>query len=325
MKGKKITLLLAAGLSMSVLLTGCSFSQFTEKLINIVEPSASGQTVSGSTLEGEVFPNYIVNESIAAPTFTQDLSGSVNVEAGSQTTLTVEATASGGEISYQWYSNNVNANGGGTLIEGATGASYSPVIPAKGADASASADSAVSSSSAAVSADASGEAVVTSSGTQTDQAVDNTQTTYYYAVAINTVNGEVNLTTSQTIGVTVWDNMYWAQSADNGGYQYVNRSTGKFPVNTTMTIDGVDYTFNADGYIVDANGNLLDYATGQPASGGSAASSGDASQAAAQSTDQAAGQNTDQAAEQNTDQSAEQSDGQNSDQAADQGGDTSEQ
>ena len=315
MKGKKITLLLAAGLSMSVLLTGCSFSQFTEKLINIVEPSASGQTVSGSTLEGEVFPNYIVNESIAAPTFTQDLSGSVNVEAGSQTTLTVEATASGGEISYQWYSNNVNANGGGTLIEGATGASYSPVIPAKGADTTASADSAAASSSA-VSADASGEAVVSSSGTQTDQTVDHTQTTYYYAVAINTVTGEVNMTTSQTIGVTVWDNMYWAQSADNGGYQYVNRSTGKFPVNTTMTIDGVDYTFNADGYIVDANGNLLDYATGQPASGGSAASSGDASQAAAQSTDQAA--------EQNTDQSAEQSEGQNSDQAADQG-DTSGQ
>jgi hypothetical protein len=315
MKGKKITLLLAAGLSMSVLLTGCSFSQFTEKLINIVEPSASGQTVSGSTLEGEVFPNYIVNESIAAPTFTQDLSGTINVEAGSQTTLTVEAAASGGEISYQWYSNNVNANGGGTLIEGATGASYSPVIPAKGADTTASADSAAASSSA-VSADASGEAVVSSSGTQTDQTVDHTQTTYYYAVAINTVTGEVNMTTSQTIGVTVWDNMYWAQSADNGGYQYVNRSTGKFPVNTTMTIDGVDYTFNADGYIVDANGNLLDYATGQPASGGSAASSGDASQAAAQSTDQAA--------EQNTDQSAEQSEGQNSDQAADQG-DTSGQ
>lgn len=315
MKGKKITLLLAAGLSMSVLLTGCSFSQFTEKLINIVEPSASGQTVSGSTLEGEVFPNYIVNESIAAPTFTQDLSGTINVEAGSQTTLTVEAAASGGEISYQWYSNNVNANGGGTLIEGATGASYSPVIPAKGADTTASADSAAASSSA-VSADASGEAVVSSSGTQTDQTVDHTQTTYYYAVAINTVSGEVNMTTSQTIGVTVWDNMYWAQSADNGGYQYVNRSTGKFPVNTTMTIDGVDYTFNADGYIVDANGNLLDYATGQPASGGSAASSGDASQAAAQSTDQAA--------EQNTDQSAEQSEGQNSDQAADQG-DTSGQ
>lgn len=291
MKGKKITLLLAAGLSMSVLLTGCSFSQFTEKLINIVEPSASGQTVSGSTLEGEVFPNYIVNESIAAPTFTQDLSGTINVEAGSQTTLTVEAAASGGEISYQWYSNNVNANGGGTLIEGATGASYSPVIPAKGADTTASADSAAASSSA-VSADASGEAVVSSSGTQTDQTVDHTQTTYYYAVAINTVTGEVNMTTSQTIGVTVWDNMYWAQSADNGGYQYVNRSTGKFPVNTTMTIDGVDYTFNADGYIVDANGNLLDYATGQPASGGSAASSGDASQAAAQSTDQAAEQNT---------------------------------
>ena len=165
---------------------------------------------------------------------------------------------------------------------------------------------------------------VSSSGTQTDQTVDHTQTTYYYAVAINTVSGEVNMTTSQTIGVTVWDNMYWAQSADNGGYQYVNRSTGKFPVNTTMTIDGVDYTFNADGYIVDANGNLLDYATGQPASGGSAASSGDASQAAAQSTDQAAGQSTDQAAEQNTDQSAEQSEGQNSDQAADQG-DTSGQ
>ena len=317
MKGKKISALLALSLGMSVVFTGCSFSKFTEKLIDIVEPSAAQQSVQSTSVEGELFPNYIVNESIEAPTFTQDLSGTVNVQAGGQTALTVQATVSSGEVSYQWYSNNVNANGGGTLIDGATEATYSPVIPAKAEDAasSAAASDAAAASSSQSSVNTGAEAVIASSGsTDTQESTDNSQTTYYYAVAINTVNGEVNMTTSQTIAVTVWDNMYWAQNADNGGYQYVNRSNGSFPKDTVMNIDGVDYTFNADGYIVDASGNLLDYATGQPVGTTDQA----AEQAADQNTEQAADQSTDQSAEQATDQSAEQAADQSTEQTADQ-------
>ena len=40
--------------------------------------------------------------------------------------LTVEATVSEGTLSYQWYRNNVDSNGGGTAIDGATEATYTP-------------------------------------------------------------------------------------------------------------------------------------------------------------------------------------------------------
>ena len=40
--------------------------------------------------------------------------------------ITVEATVSEGTLSYQWYRNNVDSNGGGTAIDGATEATYTP-------------------------------------------------------------------------------------------------------------------------------------------------------------------------------------------------------
>lgn len=86
---------------------------------------------------------------------------------------------------------------------------------------------------------------------------------YYYAVAVNTVGGKVNMSTSAVEEVSVWDNMYWQQNADTGGYQYICRDDGKYPADATMMIDGTLYTFNAEGFVTDSEGNLIDIASGE--------------------------------------------------------------
>lgn len=68
------------------------------------------------------------------PTFTADLSGSVSFHLNEEaSTLTAEATVNnGGTVSYQWYVNTVNSNGGGTPIEGATESTCIPQITEEG-------------------------------------------------------------------------------------------------------------------------------------------------------------------------------------------------
>jgi|GEM_PF-7079161 len=57
----------------------------------------------------------------------------ITANAGGSVNLTVYASVTdGGTLIYQWYSNTVNSNGGGTLIQGAGGASYSPSIATAG-------------------------------------------------------------------------------------------------------------------------------------------------------------------------------------------------
>ena len=86
---------------------------------------------------------------------------------------------------------------------------------------------------------------------------------YYYAVAVNTVSGKANMSTSAVEEVSVWDNMYWQQNADTGGYQYICRDDGKYPADTTMMIDGTLYTFNSEGFVIDGEERLIDIMSGQ--------------------------------------------------------------
>jgi len=58
------------------------------------------------------------------PTATQSLC----IGATIPTPLTVSYTGGSGGVSYQWYSNTSNLNSGGTLIPGATNASYTPTV-----------------------------------------------------------------------------------------------------------------------------------------------------------------------------------------------------
>jgi len=61
-----------------------------------------------------------------APTITAQPQGAAYVTGSPATALSVTATASAGDLSYQWYRNTTETNTGGTPISGATTASYAP-------------------------------------------------------------------------------------------------------------------------------------------------------------------------------------------------------
>ena len=63
--------------------------------------------------------------SVKAPTISAQPQG-LSLESGKTGTLTVSAATVDGSLAFQWYSNTANSNQGGTAIEGATEASYTP-------------------------------------------------------------------------------------------------------------------------------------------------------------------------------------------------------
>jgi hypothetical protein len=195
----------------SLLLTGCSFSGVMERVVGKVTNSSKEKVVATASTseEGTPVEALVIDGKLDKPEFVADLSGSTNVSAGNKIRMQAEATVEdGGKVTYQWYSNNVKANGGGTPIKGATSSYFEP-------------------------------------------ATDKGGTTYYYVVATNRKKAAVNMATSNVREVIVWDNMYWQQNADNGGFQYLNHDDGAYPSNTTMEIGGATYTFNENGYAID--------------------------------------------------------------------------
>ena len=207
----------AAAIFSAVLLTGCSLVGSAQKLFNGTVADG-GESVKAASVDGIVVKPETIDLSIPAPEFAAELTGTTNVAVGTVVTLDGTATVSdGGTVTYQWYSNSVEKNGGGTLIPGATEATYTPD---------------------------------TSEG----------RTTFYYVVAANSHNELLNKVTSGLHTVRVWDNMYWQQNADNGGFQYLNRADGTYPTNTSMEVDGVQYSFNDEGYAVDEKGGYVNVA-----------------------------------------------------------------
>ena len=179
--------------------------------------------ITTSESEGTHVDVRNIDKSLEAPVFDLDPAGETSVMLNG--TVVLEASASvtdGGTVTYQWYSNSTNGNGGGTRIEGATGSNLQ--VP-----------------------------------------TDKGGTTFYYVVAINDHGDRINETTSACHAVSVWDNMYWQQSAENGGFQYLSRENGNYPANISMEIDGVWYWFNENGFAIDQDGNLININTGEVA------------------------------------------------------------
>ncbi|MDO4622150.1 MAG: hypothetical protein Q4B22_04280 [Eubacteriales bacterium] len=124
MKGRRVSGILAIGLSMSLLLSGCTFMN---KVADKVTKTDKETVVASSNAEGVNVATKAFDDTLSVPEFATNLSGSVSVVMNGSITLTVSATvADGGAVTYQWYSNNVNSNGGGTPIQGATAPSYMP-------------------------------------------------------------------------------------------------------------------------------------------------------------------------------------------------------
>lgn len=106
------------------LLSGCSVKETWDILWG-----SDKEVTEDKPEEKKEDPNAVeVDESVEAPKFKADLKGSSTYAIGDKAKeLKVEATVKGeGEISYQWYMNTVDSNGGGTQIEGATSSKYRP-------------------------------------------------------------------------------------------------------------------------------------------------------------------------------------------------------
>jgi hypothetical protein len=93
--------------------------------------AATGEkTAMATSRAAQVTINALVNAK--TPSIIGQPSGG-NVNIGDNISLTVTATVNdGGTLTYQWFSNNTNANSGGTLINGATNSSYSPAATTTG-------------------------------------------------------------------------------------------------------------------------------------------------------------------------------------------------
>ena len=97
-------------------LSGCSITDAITG--NTTEESESTTLVNTEDLKN-------VDKSLALPQFQKELEGYVPIVIDSEYYLDATAVSpDGGEITYQWYVNNVDSNGGGTKIAGATDATY---------------------------------------------------------------------------------------------------------------------------------------------------------------------------------------------------------
>ncbi len=114
-------LVMISSLGLIICFTGCSPTEVFE---NIVDDTAeTPATDVGNGIKNTEVKN--VDASLAQPVFANDISGMLPIAKGGTYEIDGTATSTdGGEITYQWYKNNVNQNGGGTAIEGATEAVY---------------------------------------------------------------------------------------------------------------------------------------------------------------------------------------------------------
>ncbi len=121
---------------------------------NTVDNTTTGTAIAGATLANFTPPtnvigttyyylvitfstggcNEIISNTAAVEVFeasqidSQPISPQTICVGGNSQVLSITISGGAGTISYQWYSNTVNSNTGGTLIAGATNSSYTPPI-----------------------------------------------------------------------------------------------------------------------------------------------------------------------------------------------------
>ena len=132
MKNRRV-MFLAACMCSVVFLSGCSTDSLMDKMMGTTTTVSSSASVDISKEDSDAVH---VDASLEKPAFTVNPVESLEIESGSTNgKLTCEAAvSSGGTVTYQWYKNNVNSNGGGTLIEGATDTTYVPDTTTEGTD-----------------------------------------------------------------------------------------------------------------------------------------------------------------------------------------------
>ncbi len=122
MKMKRLGVLLAACICSASMLTACSFEDVKSGVVDTTH-KIFGKTQEATQVEkaGKKIEKSgkQVDESVEKPVFTSVLGGTVQITMGSVYGVASHAEVEKGTVSYQWYTNNVNSNGGGTPIVGA--------------------------------------------------------------------------------------------------------------------------------------------------------------------------------------------------------------
>lgn len=111
-------------------LSACSFKETLKVLWN----SEDKTTQEGDSSSETAMTNLKVDESVEKPTILNEFGDPVTYgKNGIAEPLIVDANVSdGGVLSYQWYRNNVDSNGGGTEIEGAVDNIFTPTTAEPG-------------------------------------------------------------------------------------------------------------------------------------------------------------------------------------------------
>lgn len=158
-----------------------------------------------------------IDDSVGKPEITSEMGDPVTYDLhATADPITVEATVSEGTLSYQWYRNNVDSNGGGTAIDGATEATYTPPT--------------------------------TESGTLyyyvvvTNTVGDGVQLTASGTKCVTITEQEAATDDTEATEETG----SWQQSGDNWWYL---REDGTYPANGWEEIKGKWYLFDENGYI----------------------------------------------------------------------------
>lgn len=125
MKGIKKGLLAGMVLCCMPMLTACSFRETLKILWNSEDKTADEETTELSNTKMQA-ANIDMN--VEVPTIAAGLGDPATYGLNSEAQpIVVEAAVNdGGTLSYQWYRNNVDSNGGGTIIEGAVENTYIP-------------------------------------------------------------------------------------------------------------------------------------------------------------------------------------------------------
>lgn len=115
---------LMAGIVLSCIfmMTGCSVKE-TLSVFSGKEEKAEDENETTKVPDG-----FVIDENVEQPTITSEMGEPITYYLNQQADpITVEASVSdGGTLSYQWYHNNVDSNGGGTEVSGQTSNSFVP-------------------------------------------------------------------------------------------------------------------------------------------------------------------------------------------------------
>ena len=132
MKNRRI-IFLAACMCSVVFLSGCSTDSLMDKMMGTETTVSSSASVDISKEDSDAVH---VDANLEKPIFSVNPVESLQIPVGNTSgKLTCEAGITGeGTVTYQWYKNNVNSNGGGTPIEGATEVTYQVDTSAEGKD-----------------------------------------------------------------------------------------------------------------------------------------------------------------------------------------------